>query len=644
MIISTDVTVKEIIMLFCTQRLRLTAVSVAGVLLLSVPFARPAHGSVHDIIGAGGDTHRVIRVDPEKAQTIRTVVGNLSIVSQGGRFVVDYADPEETVVIMLDGVAEVAGVELRSGETMWMRQDLSEKIYTVIFPLPTEYFSDEILAVLWDNREYLEAEVAESLPEVANPVPSAPPASDDDLAQEDGSGIGQGTATEPPPTTPDNGTGGIAVHPDLPQLTPDQIPPTDPDTDKGCINGIFTIASTEDFALLAGSNNPRLACRIELVADVQVPADMVIETPLTGAFNGNGHTLLLANDIGHRNESALFHTIASTGRIHDLVLQGTVRGQDRMGALATTNHGTLVNIHSHAHVSAINSAGGLVFENHGHISGVAVTGDVISRGGSNYGGIASVNHGRISHSYTTGRVQAANTAGGIVAINESEGRIDNAYATGVINANDSGGLVALNHGRVSQSLAVNHEISGANARAVIGRGNTHGIDIFTHGGIRLNANPIGSNETLGQGTLVGTGDLTLDFWASYGFSSPVWQSDSHELPILNDIVGSQWPQLPYFPDSLLGDDNIDIDPDDWAFLDDPNFDLDPEFNMDPLLPELPDMPDIDDEFEEIETAPGPEDVIYPEPDDEFDTEDEDHQGNQDGQGNQNDQGNNGNEQ
>lgn len=551
-----------------------TVTSWLAVSLLSIPLAQRVQGA-EDVFHVSEAKHQLVTIDPVSAQTVRMVIGNLAIVSQAGQFLVDCSDPDETVIVMLQGTAQVNDVDLRSGESMWMRQDQVEKVYTVIFPIPVDYLSPELQALLWENRGLLDEATASYL---------TPPTVDlgrDDAVLRDG---------EP------------ATDPEVPE------------TEQECVNGVYIIRNTEDFQGLAGRDNPRLACRIELVSDIQVPVDMVIETPLTGAFNGNGHTLTLNNNRAHRNESALFQQVGVTGHIHDVVLAGVVTGQDRMGALVTHNAGSLSHIHSHVTVSAINSAGGLVYHNEGHIDAVAVTGDVLSRGGSNYGGIASINQGRITNSYTTGRVQAANTAGGIVAINEAEGHIELVHTTGTVQGNDSAGVVAVNHGRLAQVVAANGDIGGANARPVVARGQGTVSEHYTHGGMALNGQPVTGHQ--GQGTVIGTGDLSLDFWATLGFSSPLWFGEGHALPWLQQLAGHQFPQLPYFPDRLLVSeaevmdldhahevDGLDSEWDqDVEFEMTPEFDLDSGFSMEPLPldPNIPHIPELDDEFMVIE--------------------------------------------
>lgn len=136
--------------------------------------------------------------------------------------------------------------------------------------------------------------------------------------------------------------------------------------------------------------------------------------PFSGSFDGNGHTI----------SGLYFYAPQGATATHGGLFAVTAEG-------ASIRNLGLADIY----VSGYGSAGGLVGENRGSISGVYVTGDVA---GSNAGGLVGVNRGTIADSYANAYVNATLAGGGLVGRHEA-GLIRNTYARGYVYGSYQGG-------------------------------------------------------------------------------------------------------------------------------------------------------------------------------------------------------------
>lgn len=249
-----------------------------------------------------------------------------------------------------------------------------------------------------------------------------------------------------------------------------------------------------------------------LGADIALPswAYVQINGPFTGQFDGMGHTISNAVDIGDN----LFGTIAPSGVVRNLKVtdaiemtlskgvpagvlagdnQGTIvnvvvsgsaqgnlfaydaGGAPPVGGLVGTNEGTIVRSGANVNVSNAGLAGGLVGQNSGVIIDSYATGGVGAltnpfSGTTNHrvraGGLVGANSGTISQSYATGAVSGtAIEGGGLVA--ENSGTITRSFASGTVSGVTDGsatpvlgGIAAVNTGTIGADVYWNKETSG----------------------------------------------------------------------------------------------------------------------------------------------------------------------------------------
>lgn len=181
-----------------------------------------------------------------------------------------------------------------------------------------------------------------------------------------------------------------------------------------------------------------------------------------GRFYGDHHTI---RNVTIRTETlqylGLFGAVGSSGRIYDLNVENvSIEGPGRIGALAGSNDGSIVNCRATGAVRASaesNWVGGLVGINEGGIGNcsAAVT---VTAGDEGFlvGGLAGFHRGRIVNSRAAGNVSAGRKSfdvGGLVGTCLG-GSVETSHATGHVAASDGswslGGLI----GRTDSNASV----------------------------------------------------------------------------------------------------------------------------------------------------------------------------------------------
>jgi len=189
------------------------------------------------------------------------------------------------------------------------------------------------------------------------------------------------------------------------------------------------------------------------------------EAPFSGAFDGDGHTIL--NLTTHRQEDenvGLFGAVGEEGTVNNIsVTDAEITGSaGYVGVLVGRNAGDVTASRAEGKVTG-SGAGGLVGNNLGLISEshaeVEVTGDSPA-GGPLAGGLVGNNDrgAEVRGSSTAGNVTAEGEerlrVGGLIG--NAAGEIHNSYATGDVESEKgvAGGLIGLLHGgRIHDSYA-----------------------------------------------------------------------------------------------------------------------------------------------------------------------------------------------
>ncbi|HWK84647.1 MAG TPA: filamentous hemagglutinin N-terminal domain-containing protein, partial [Caldimonas sp.] len=184
----------------------------------------------------------------------------------------------------------------------------------------------------------------------------------------------------------------------------------------------------------------------------------------TGVLDGLGHTVtgLTINRPSTYDVGVFGTTTNLTFAARNIGLEGgSVKGYDRVGALAGFVGGSVTNSYASASVTG-SDAGGLVGQAYSSltITNSHATGNV--SGGSNLGGLAGTYPGLIVNSYATGNVSGSSSSvGGLVGY--GPGIITNSYATGNVSTTYGGSSLGLGGlvGSINGSTITNSYATGS---------------------------------------------------------------------------------------------------------------------------------------------------------------------------------------
>ena len=201
-----------------------------------------------------------------------------------------------------------------------------------------------------------------------------------------------------------------------------------------------TISSAEAFAEMDASGS------YKLTADITITAPYAND--FTGAFDGNGHTVMLAIDQPSKDNIGLFSKISSTATIKNVTVDGTVTGSRCVGGIAGTSNGTITQCQNKATITATKNgsgnysqAGGIVgYAENATITSCANVGNVNAapNDGRRCGGVAGyAKTSVIENCYNQGQVSSCSTGssaavGGIAGYIDSNASVMNCYNSGAI--------------------------------------------------------------------------------------------------------------------------------------------------------------------------------------------------------------------
>ena len=300
----------------------------------------------------------------------------------------------------------------------------------------------------------------------------------------------------------------------------------------------------------------------------------------TGVFDGNDHKIinLTISDGGADNDFlGLFGLIEEDGEVRNLGIEdGSISGNETVGALVGNNSYSVSNCYSTASVSGEHIVGGLVGLNYGTISDCYSTGDV--NGIGSVGGLVGLNvdprphYGfdrSISTCYSTGDVSGDYVIGGLVG-NYFDGTISNCYSTGDVSGEKSvGGLVGhFFRGNFSNCHSTGNVNGSEWVGGLIGYFDMFGeisncfwdTDTQTHGvtesigqndGTATNVLGLPTSEMHQQSTFTDAGWDFINFWnigenQTYPYLRVYLPSDINKDGIVNfldlSITANQWMQ------------------------------------------------------------------------------------------------------
>jgi hypothetical protein len=229
-------------------------------------------------------------------------------------------------------------------------------------------------------------------------------------------------------------------------------------------NNPYKIATAEDLMLLSESPenyDKHFILTVDIDLDPNLPRWKVFDkaviapdgTSFTGVFDGNGHVISHLKIRGV-NSLGLFGILGSGGMISNLgLITVDVNGEDGIGGLVGTNHGSVTTSYSTGIVNGNLEVGGLVGANSklGSIDTSHSSSEV--NGSEEVGGLAGNNGGSITASFSTGMVTGNEHVGGLVGWSYL-GDITASSSAGRVSGDDYvGGLVGTNYGSITTSYS-----------------------------------------------------------------------------------------------------------------------------------------------------------------------------------------------
>ena len=183
----------------------------------------------------------------------------------------------------------------------------------------------------------------------------------------------------------------------------------------------------------------------------------------SGNFNGDGHTIKGLYINSEANYQGLFGYVSGSGKVQNLSVSGSVKGNDYVGGVVGRNLGTVENCYNTGTVTGNNFVGGIVGDNYpgASVKNCYNTGSVTGSGNS-VGGVVGWNSsgGGVTNCYNTGSVSGNRYVGGVAGYNY--GSVTNCYNIGTVTGTDDyvGGVVGDNYSSVTNCYNIG-EVSGS---------------------------------------------------------------------------------------------------------------------------------------------------------------------------------------
>ena len=327
---------------------------------------------------------------------------------------------------------------------------------------------------------------------------------------------------------------------------------------EGTAANPYKIQNVDDLKLLAENVNNGEAYankHFKLTADIDLEKEEWTPIgksglPFQGTFDGYGYQITNLK-ISNGGQYAGLFGYTKGAVIKNCNVTGEINGYNHTGGIVgSANVNTKIrNCSFQGNVEGNGEKrGGIV----GHtsigcdVSGCFVTGTVT--GEKFVGGIAGWGAGTIKNCYALANVTATGvSAGGIAGYYCSNFTIENCYYSGNVSAKWAGGIA----GYVSESISGSTEIkncvslaesvTGSNANRIAGyNDNATLTNNYAWSGTTVS----GSAASDGADLTYTNGTLSPQFSEIFGSDNSAWKFTKDGLPILNDVGGTQFSELP----------------------------------------------------------------------------------------------------
>ena len=273
--------------------------------------------------------------------------------------------------------------------------------------------------------------------------------------------------------------------------------------------------------------------------------------PFQGTFDGDGYQIAKLKITGGSYAGLFGYTKGADANavavIQNCNVTGEVNGYNHTGGIVGDAgiNTKILNCSFQGNVEGNGeNRGGIVGDTSGgcEVSGCYVTGTVT--GGSAVGGIAGWGVGTIKNCYALADVTAAGyNAGGIAGYYCSNFTIENCYYSGNVSASKCAGGIAGTAlgGTIQNCVSLAESVTGSNANRIAGYKNGETLTAnYAWDGTTVSGSPASDGEDL----TYTDGTLSPQFSAIFASDNSAWTFTEDGLPILKDVGGVQFSELP----------------------------------------------------------------------------------------------------
>ena len=271
-----------------------------------------------------------------------------------------------------------------------------------------------------------------------------------------------------------------------------------------------------------------------------------------GTFDGDGHQIANLTITGRNEYVGLFGYVRNA-TIQNCNVAGEVSGYNFAGGIVGAVDGktnNILNCSFQGNVTGNMYVGGIVgqVQNQCEVSSCYAIGTVHG-GNDKVGGIAGEGRGAIKNCYVLADVSASGKFAGGITGDTYNLAIENCYYSGMVSASGSAGGIVGNAwgGTIKNCVSLAESVTGSNANRIVGENRATLTDNYAWDGTTVNNATVSADNAAGLNgaDLTYTNEtLSPQFSDIFGSDNSAWEFTDNGLPILKNVGGTQFSELP----------------------------------------------------------------------------------------------------
>ena len=264
-----------------------------------------------------------------------------------------------------------------------------------------------------------------------------------------------------------------------------------------------------------------------------------------GTFDGDGHQIANLTITGRNEYVGLFGYVRNA-TIQNCNVAGEVSGYNAVGGIVGAVDGktnNILNCSFQGNVTGNVYVGGIVgqVQNQCEVSSCYAIGTVHG-GNDKVGGIAGEGRGAIKNCYVLADVSASGKFAGGITGDTYNLAIENCYYSGMVSASGSAGGIVGNAwgGTIKNCVSLAESVTGSNANRIVGENRATLTNNYAWDGTTVS----GSAASDGADLTYTNGTLSPQFSGIFGSDNSAWKFTDNGLPILKNVGGVQFSELP----------------------------------------------------------------------------------------------------